>query len=91
MLRTVADGDGLIEVLIDDDTAAIHRAPPALFVDLEDHVVEFDSVVTVNRPLGLDREYAIEIRVAAGDKSRFRWLLGFDSKSFIELADIASL
>ena len=68
----VTDGDGFVEVLIDDDTAAIHRASPALFVDLQDQIVEFDGVVPINRPLGLDREYAIEIGVVAGNKSCFQ-------------------
>ena len=91
MLWTVTDGDGVIEVLIDDDTAALHRAAPALFVDLKDHVVELDGVVAVDCPLGLDREHAIEIGMAAGDKGGFRRLLRFDSKSFVELTDIAPL
>ena len=66
LLASVTDGDGVIEVFIDDDMAAIHRAPPALFVDLQDHVVELDGFVPVDCPLGLDREYAIEIGAAAG-------------------------
>ena len=90
-MRAEADGDGVIEVLVNDDTAAIHRAPPALFVDLQDQVVELDGVVAIDRPLGLDRENAIEIGVTARDKGRLVLLGSLDRKLFIELPDIGSL
>ena len=54
MLGSETDGNSVVEMLIDDDPAAFHCASPALFVDLQDHVVEFDCIIAVNRPLGLD-------------------------------------
>lgn len=87
----VADGDGVVEMLINDDTAAFHCASPALFVDLEDHIIEFDGIIPIDCPFGLDREHPVEIGAATRDKSCLLWLCGLDRKPFIELADIASL
>ena len=86
----VADCDGVVEVLIDGDAAAFHRASPALFVDLQDHIVEFDGVIPVNDPLTLDREHAVQIGAVAGNKSRSQGFSGLDRELFVELADIAS-
>ena len=83
------DGDSVVEVLIDDDAAAFHRASPTLFVDLQNHIVEFDRVISVNRPLGLDREDTVEVQTVTRDKSRLRGLGGLDRKLFIELAHVA--
>ena len=69
LVRAVADGDCLVKMLIDYDAGAIERAAPGLFVDLQDHIFEFDGVVAVNGPLGLDREDAIQIRAGARDES----------------------
>ena len=78
-------------MLIDGNTATFHCSSPALFVDLQDHVVELDGIVTVDGPLGLDREHAIEVGAAAGDECRFICLSRRDRELFVELAFIGSI
>ena len=52
-----ADSYGVVEVLVDGNAAAFHRASPVLFVDLQEHIVEFDGVIATHEPLG-DRSFA---------------------------------
>ena len=91
LLRSEADGDGVVGVLIDDDAAAFHRASPGLAVDLQDHIVKLDGIVPIDCSLGLNRKHAGEILSGAWDKGRFAGLLRWNGKTAVELADVAPL
>ena len=88
-MRPEADGDGVIEVLIDDDTAAFHRGSPGLPIDLQHHVVESDGIVAIDRSFGLNRENAPEVFSDARDKGRLVSLLRENGKAAVELTYVA--
>lgn len=68
LLRSESDRYDPVQMLIDGDPAAIHRASPALPVDLQSDVVVLHRVVAIHHPLGLNGEDAIEIGARARDK-----------------------
>jgi hypothetical protein len=67
-----AEGDRyrFVEVLADHHPAICQAASKALSVDLKDHIFEFNRVVAVDDPFGLDRENLVEIATAARYKGR---------------------
>src|SRR5688572_23941714 len=69
LLWSEADRDDSIQVLIDGDSATLHRASPTLPLDLQSDVVVLHRVVAVHRPLGLNREDPVKVRASARNKS----------------------
>jgi len=69
-VRSVSDGDGFIEMLMDRDFAFGKRDPEFRGLDLKDPVVPLDGVVASDGTLFFEREDQVEAFTTMRDKGR---------------------
>ena len=87
-LRAVADGNGVVKMLVDGHVTALHGTSPGLPVDLEGQIVVLDGVVAVDGPLALDGEDAVEVGADGGHKSGGLRIGSLRGEPLVELANI---
>jgi hypothetical protein len=87
-VRSVAETQRSIQVLVCDDAATGECAPPANRLDLQLAIQKTNGVVAIHRALELQREDAVQIAGGAGDKGAAP-LRGRDLKATIELGEVA--
>ena len=87
-VRSVADRDGAIEMLMDGDRLARQCVPPTSLVELPPLVPDGNRVVLAHHSVGLDREDPIQITPPAAAKGGAA-LGGFHGEASIELVKVS--
>ncbi len=88
-MRPKTNGDGVVQMLMDDHRASRQRVPKGGLVQLPESVRNGDRVVLIYHPFGLDREDPVQVRSDRGTESRFSFVGGGNSELFIELRNVA--
>lgn len=57
------DRNCLVEMFVDDEAAICQAAAKALFIDLQNHILELHRIIATRDSLTLDRKDAVEIPV----------------------------
>ena len=87
-MRAEGNAESLVEMLMDQDPAFGKRDSQIRRLDLKIDALEGDGVVVTDGAFLLDGENQIEIDVGLDRDKSGSWLLGFNSKAAVELADV---